>query len=109
MNHTGHDIRLCKPGRLPFGDACFDTVLTITVLMHLTDKMAQQTADEMKRVLAKSGKLLLVESGVEGYRTQTDYEKLFEPEITIKKHGQITEKNEPLVILEGYKNGLRVQ
>jgi len=46
---------------LPFGDAQFDVVLTTLVLHHLPRKAREQSAQEIRRVLKSSGRVLAVD------------------------------------------------
>lgn len=48
---------------LPFPDARFDVVLNTVMLHHLPRKARQECVSEMRRVLKRSGRLLVVEFG----------------------------------------------
>ena len=48
---------------LPFSNARFDVVLNTVMLHHLPGKTRQQCVAEMRRVMKKSGRLLVVEFG----------------------------------------------
>src|SRR5262245_12048894 len=48
---------------LPFPDRQFDLVLTTVMLHHLPRKARQECADEMRRVLKPSGRVLVVDFG----------------------------------------------
>ncbi len=60
--HPGAAIfRVASLARLPALDASFDFVLSFTVLQHLVDSVAGKVADEMKRLRAPGGHVLICE------------------------------------------------
>jgi SAM-dependent methyltransferase len=87
-----------SPSRLPFPDDDFDLVCSWTVLQHVRPDMIRAVCDEVLRVLAPAGTLLLCEETrepeAEGvhtwHRTVQDYEELFAP-LVLHSHGTIAE------------------
>ncbi len=58
---------VCKAdGILPFVGDCFDGVVAIAVLMHLTIPAIIQSLSEMHRVVKPGGTILISGPGVEG-------------------------------------------
>ena len=49
--------------RLPFPEATFDAVLSVTMLHHLPDQTRRQCIFEIRRVLRPGGRLLAVDFG----------------------------------------------
>ena len=51
------ELQLVKPGRLPFGNACFDIVFSKDSIIHIPDKQA--LFSEVFRVLRPGGWLVM--------------------------------------------------
>lgn len=58
----GFDARHASVTDLPFGDATFDIVTSVTVLLHLPYEMKARAVAEIARVLRPGGTALLLES-----------------------------------------------
>jgi len=54
-------FRVTSLANLPAPDGAFDFVMTFTVLQHLVDAVAAKVADEMRRLLAPGGHVLICE------------------------------------------------
>lgn len=82
---------------MPFADGSFDLVVSWAVLGHVTPEAIEPVADEVRRVLADDGTLLLCErtSGEPGaaswVRSQAEYEALFAPYEVVESEPRSTE------------------
>ncbi len=59
-NEAGHEVMSCDNLRLPYRDGCFDAVISIGVIHHLTTPKRRATAvTELARILRPGGKLMM--------------------------------------------------
>ena len=57
---VGHEVMTCDNLRLPYRDACFDAVVSIGVIHHLTTPKRRAAAvAELARILRPGGKLMI--------------------------------------------------
>ena len=90
----GLDARVMEIDSLPFGNASFDGVVLDNVLEHLLDP--RQLLDEIRRVLAPGGRLLIGVPGKRGYSADPDHKKFYSEEELIKTmsdHGFVCNKS----------------
>lgn len=86
------------PSVLPFPTGHFDLVCTWTVIQHVRPEMIQNTCDELRRVLAPGGTMLLCEETRDPHgaashtwhRTVEEYRSLLSP-LVLRRHGYIHE------------------
>lgn len=58
--HRGKKFLVLKENeKLPFEDESFDLIVAVAVFHHLSPKMAEETLQELKRILKKDGKIIL--------------------------------------------------
>jgi SAM-dependent methyltransferase len=88
--YPDYDFREASATELPFPDSQFDLVTTWTVLQHVPPDHIRAACDELRRVLAPGGMLLVCEATrfagqplprqpLMWYRHSEDYEQLFAP------------------------------
>ena len=57
---VGHEVMTCDNLRLPYRDGCFDAVVSIGVIHHLTTPKRRAAAvAELARILRPGGKLMI--------------------------------------------------
>lgn len=58
--HAGHEVMTCDNLKLPYRDGCFDAVVSIGVIHHLTTPKRRAAAvAELSRILRPGGKLMI--------------------------------------------------
>jgi ubiquinone/menaquinone biosynthesis C-methylase UbiE len=71
------ELRLGSATEMPYMDQSFDLVVSMLVLHEMDQEVRLRTLDEIKRVLKKDGRVLLIDfnpgktEGFEGWRTKT--------------------------------------
>jgi len=71
--NQGLDVRLMRPGHLPFPDRTFDGAVLDNVLEHLEEPLALLA--EIHRVLTASGTLIVGVPGERGYASDPDHKR----------------------------------
>lgn len=72
------DLRVAPMSALPFDDMAFDLVVTHDVLQHVHEQELSRSCDELRRVLAPRGVLLLRTNGSRRLRRERDDWRAFD-------------------------------
>ncbi|KAK9962401.1 hypothetical protein ABG768_007770 [Culter alburnus] len=76
----GHEVQLCDGLRLPYRDACFDAVLSIAVIHHMSTKERRIRAiREMARTLRVGGRIMIYVWAMEQKRRKFEKQDIFVP------------------------------
>ncbi|XP_041733140.2 probable tRNA methyltransferase 9B isoform X1 [Coregonus clupeaformis] len=76
----GHEVQLCDCLRLPYRDSCFDGVLSIAVIHHLSTKERRIRAiKEMARTLRVGGRIMIYVWAMEQTRRKFQKQDIFVP------------------------------
>ncbi|XP_028818212.1 probable tRNA methyltransferase 9B [Denticeps clupeoides] len=76
----GHEVQLCDGLRLPYRDGCFDAVLSISVIHHLSTKERRVRAiKEMARTLRVGGRVMIYVWAMEQKRRRFEKQDVFVP------------------------------
>ncbi|KAG7479564.1 putative tRNA methyltransferase 9B [Solea senegalensis] len=76
----GHEVQMCDGLRLPYRDGCFDAVLSIAVIHHLSTKERRIRAiREMARTLRVGGRLMIYVWAMEQKRRKFEKQDIFVP------------------------------
>ncbi|XP_010865105.2 probable tRNA methyltransferase 9B [Esox lucius] len=76
----GHEVQLCDGLRLPYRDSCFDAVLSIAVIHHLSTKERRIRAiKEMARILCVGGRIMIYVWAMEQTRRKFEKQDIFVP------------------------------
>lgn len=74
---SGQDARLIENGRIPCADASFNGVIMDNVLEHIPAEEADAVIDEVLRVLADGGTVLIGVPGLKGYASDSDHKQFY--------------------------------
>ncbi|XP_077396378.1 putative tRNA methyltransferase 9B isoform X2 [Festucalex cinctus] len=76
----GHEVQMCDGLHLPYRDGCFDAVLSIAVIHHLSTKERRIRAiREMARTLRAGGRVMICVWAMEQKRRKFDKQDIFVP------------------------------
>ncbi|KAK2880862.1 hypothetical protein Q8A67_018130 [Cirrhinus molitorella] len=76
----GHEVQLCDGLRLPYRDSCFDAVLSIAVIHHMSTKERRIRAiKEMARTLRVGGRIMIYVWAMEQKRRKFEKQDIFVP------------------------------
>ncbi|KAM3616923.1 uncharacterized protein V6R79_026087 [Siganus canaliculatus] len=76
----GHEVQLCDGLRLPYRDGCFDAILSIAVIHHLSTKERRIRAiKEMARTLRVGGRIMIYVWAMEQKRRKFEKQDIFVP------------------------------
>uniref|UniRef100_A0A673NKZ8 Probable tRNA methyltransferase 9-like protein n=1 Tax=Sinocyclocheilus rhinocerous TaxID=307959 RepID=A0A673NKZ8_9TELE len=76
----GHEVQLCDGLRLPYRDGCFDAVLSIAVIHHMSTKERRIRAiKEMARTLRVGGRIMIYVWAMEQKRRKFEKQDIFIP------------------------------
>ncbi|XP_053728727.1 probable tRNA methyltransferase 9B [Synchiropus splendidus] len=76
----GHEVQMCDGLRLPYRDGCFDAVLSIAVIHHLSTKERRIRAiKEMARTLRAGGRIMIYVWAMEQKRRKFEKQDVFVP------------------------------
>ncbi|XP_051965447.1 probable tRNA methyltransferase 9B isoform X2 [Xyrauchen texanus] len=76
----GHEVQLCDGLRLPYRDGCFDAVLSIAVIHHMSTKERRIRAiKEMARTLRVGGQIMIYVWAMEQKRRKFEKQDVFIP------------------------------
>ncbi|XP_055052945.1 probable tRNA methyltransferase 9B [Misgurnus anguillicaudatus] len=76
----GHEVQLCDGLRLPYRDGCFDAVLSIAVIHHMSTKERRIRAiQEMARTLRVGGRIMIYVWAMEQKRRKFEKQDIFVP------------------------------
>ncbi|XP_051522111.1 probable tRNA methyltransferase 9B [Myxocyprinus asiaticus] len=76
----GHEVQLCDGLRLPYRDGCFDAVLSIAVIHHMSTKERRIRAiKEMARTLRVGGRIMIYVWAMEQKRRKFEKQDIFVP------------------------------
>ncbi|XP_030633170.1 putative tRNA methyltransferase 9B [Chanos chanos] len=76
----GHEVQLCDGLRLPYRDGCFDAVLSIAVIHHMSTKERRIRAiKEMTRTLRVGGRIMIYVWAMEQKRRKFEKQDIFVP------------------------------
>ncbi|XP_029027993.1 probable tRNA methyltransferase 9B [Betta splendens] len=76
----GHEVQMCDGLRLPYRDGCFDAVLSIAVIHHLSTKERRIRAiKEMARTLRVGGRIMIYVWAMEQKRRKFEKQDIFVP------------------------------
>ncbi|KAL0973570.1 hypothetical protein UPYG_G00206260 [Umbra pygmaea] len=76
----GHEVQLCDGLRLPYRDRCFDAVLSIAVIHHLsTTERRIRAIKEMARILRVGGRIMIYVWAMEQTRRKFEKQDIFVP------------------------------
>ncbi|XP_049581201.1 probable tRNA methyltransferase 9B isoform X1 [Syngnathus scovelli] len=76
----GHEVQMCDGLHLPYRDGCFDAVLSIAVIHHLSTKERRIRAiREMARTLRVGGHVMIYVWAMEQKRRKFDKQDIFVP------------------------------
>ncbi|MDO8594545.1 MAG: class I SAM-dependent methyltransferase [bacterium] len=99
--HYPHHFQVADALRLPFGEKSFTAILIVGVLHHLSIEECGRVLAEMKRVLAREGRVLIMEDTKSPrwitrlmhhldqgayIRTEEEWQKLFTSHFNVEKH-----------------------
>ncbi|MCJ8740360.1 hypothetical protein PDJAM_G00058050 [Pangasius djambal] len=78
--NRGHEVQLCDGLRLPYRDGCFDAVLSIAVIHHMSTKERRIRAlKEMARTLRVGGRVMIYVWAMEQKRRKFEKQDIFVP------------------------------
>ncbi|XP_060902995.1 probable tRNA methyltransferase 9B [Labrus mixtus] len=76
----GHEVQMCDSLHLPYRDGCFDAVLSIAVIHHLSTKERRIRAiKEMARTLRVGGRIMIYVWAMEQKRRKFEKQDIFVP------------------------------
>ncbi|XP_062873292.1 probable tRNA methyltransferase 9B [Trichomycterus rosablanca] len=76
----GHEVQLCNGLRLPYRDGCFDAMLSIAVIHHMSTKERRIRAlKEMARTLRVGGRVMIYVWAMEQKRRKFEKQDVFVP------------------------------
>ncbi|KAF7645348.1 hypothetical protein LDENG_00206220 [Lucifuga dentata] len=76
----GHEVQICDGLHLPYRDGCFDAVLSIAVIHHLSTKERRIRAiKEMARTLRVGGRIMIYVWAMEQTRRKFEKQDIFVP------------------------------
>ncbi|KAG9264623.1 putative tRNA methyltransferase 9-like protein [Astyanax mexicanus] len=76
----GHEVQLCDGLRLPYRNACFDAVLSIAVIHHMSTRERRIRAlREMARTLRVGGRIMIYVWAMEQKRRKFEKQDIFVP------------------------------
>ncbi|XP_008274852.1 putative tRNA methyltransferase 9B [Stegastes partitus] len=76
----GHEVQICDGLHLPYRDGCFDAVLSIAVIHHLSTKERRIRAiKEMARTLRVGGRIMIYVWAMEQKRRKFEKQDIFVP------------------------------
>ncbi|XP_072248247.1 probable tRNA methyltransferase 9B isoform X2 [Leuresthes tenuis] len=76
----GHEVQMCDGLHLPYRDRCFDAVLSIAVIHHLSTKERRIRAiKEMARTLRVGGRIMIYVWAMEQKRRKFEKQDIFVP------------------------------
>ncbi|XP_028321477.1 putative tRNA methyltransferase 9B [Gouania willdenowi] len=76
----GHEVQMCDGLRLPYRDGCFDAVLSIAVIHHLSTKERRIRAiKEMARTMRVGGRIMIYVWAMEQKRRKFEKQDIFVP------------------------------
>ncbi|KAM9358835.1 putative tRNA methyltransferase 9B [Symphorus nematophorus] len=76
----GHEVQMCDGLNLPYRDGCFDAVLSIAVIHHLSTKERRIRAiKEMARTLRVGGRIMIYVWAMEQKRRKFEKQDIFVP------------------------------
>ncbi|XP_069017412.1 probable tRNA methyltransferase 9B [Embiotoca jacksoni] len=76
----GHEVQMCDGLHLPYRDSCFDAVLSIAVIHHLSTKERRIRAiKEMARTLRVGGRIMIYVWAMEQKRRKFEKQDIFVP------------------------------
>ncbi|XP_023681898.2 probable tRNA methyltransferase 9B isoform X1 [Paramormyrops kingsleyae] len=76
----GHEVQVCDGLRLPFREGCFDAILSISVIHHLSTKERRiRAVKEMARTLRVGGRLMIYVWAMEQKRRRFQKQDVFIP------------------------------
>lgn len=76
----GHEVQMCDCLHLPYRDGCFDAVLSIAVIHHLSTKERRIRAiKEMSRILRVGGHIMIYVWAMEQKRRKFEKQDIFVP------------------------------
>uniref|UniRef100_G3PCA3 tRNA methyltransferase 9B n=1 Tax=Gasterosteus aculeatus TaxID=69293 RepID=G3PCA3_GASAC len=76
----GHEVQMCDGLHLPYRDGCFDAVLSIAVIHHLSTKERRIRAiKEMARTLQVGGRIMIYVWAMEQKRRRFEKQDIFVP------------------------------
>nr|XP_033486949.1 probable tRNA methyltransferase 9B isoform X2 [Epinephelus lanceolatus] len=76
----GHEVQMCDGLHLPYRDSCFDAVLSIAVIHHLSTKERRIRAiKEMARTLQVGGRIMIYVWAMEQKRRKFEKQDIFVP------------------------------
>ncbi|XP_034459943.1 probable tRNA methyltransferase 9B [Hippoglossus hippoglossus] len=76
----GHEVQMCDGLHLPYRDGCFDAVLSIAVIHHLSTKERRIRAiREMARTLRVGGRIMIYVWAMEQKRRKFEKQDIFVP------------------------------
>ncbi|XP_077421362.1 putative tRNA methyltransferase 9B [Vanacampus margaritifer] len=76
----GHEVQMCDGLHLPYRDGCFDAVLSVAVIHHLSTKERRIRAiREMARTLRAGGRVMICVWAMEQKRRKFDKQDIFVP------------------------------
>ncbi|KAM8902485.1 putative tRNA methyltransferase 9B isoform 1-T5 [Spinachia spinachia] len=76
----GHEVQMCDGLHLPYRDGCFDAVLSIAVIHHLSTKERRIRAiKEMARTLHVGGRIMIYVWAMEQKRRKFEKQDIFVP------------------------------
>ncbi|XP_072547629.1 probable tRNA methyltransferase 9B [Salminus brasiliensis] len=76
----GHEVQLCDGLRLPYRDGCFDAVLSIAVIHHMSTRERRIRAlKEMARTLRIGGRIMIYVWAMEQKRRKFEKQDIFVP------------------------------
>ncbi|CAJ1065082.1 probable tRNA methyltransferase 9B [Xyrichtys novacula] len=76
----GHEVQMCDGLLLPYRDGCFDAVLSIAVIHHLSTKERRIRAiKEMARILRVGGRIMIYVWAMEQKRRKFEKQDIFVP------------------------------
>ncbi|XP_063060578.1 probable tRNA methyltransferase 9B [Engraulis encrasicolus] len=79
-SNQGHEVLLCNSLNLPYRDGCFDAILCIAVIHHLSTKERRiQAVREMSRTLRAGGRMMIYVWAMEQRNRKFDKQDLLVP------------------------------
>ncbi|KAL2096427.1 hypothetical protein ACEWY4_008575 [Coilia grayii] len=78
--NQGHEVQLCNSLNLPYRDGCFDAILSIAVIHHLSTKDRRiRAVKEMARTLRTGGRMMIYVWAMEQKNRRFEKQDIFVP------------------------------